>query len=204
METLCTLDLKSAYEARHRILKQVADEIRSALHEILRDVPRVDLISVRAKSVERFLEKAQRREWEDPLRDIQDQIGARVVVFYRSDVEVVARRILTHFNAIENRPSEEHDPRIFGYQARHCLCYIPQDIQDRTESPVDFFELQVCTLFQHAWAEAEHDLGYAAQTPLDFEERRKIAWAAAQAWGADEIFDDIWRSRVNQQEAPER
>jgi ppGpp synthetase/RelA/SpoT-type nucleotidyltranferase len=197
INTTHTLDLEAAYQARYPILKRVASEIAAALREILDDTPRIDLISVRAKSVARFLEKAQRRDWLDPLHDIQDQIGARVVVYYKQDVETTTRTILAHIAAIEDRQPEATDPRIFGYQAKHYVCYVPRAVQVRIESPVDFFELQVCTLFQHAWAEAEHDLGYAAHTPLDYEERRKIAWAAAQAWGADEIFDDIWRSHYS-------
>ena len=55
-----------------------------------------------------------------------------------------------------------------------------------------FFELQIRTLFQHAWAEAEHDVGYKPTQPLKLEERRKIAFTAAQAWGADTIFQELF------------
>ncbi|MCZ7546794.1 MAG: RelA/SpoT domain-containing protein [Anaerolineae bacterium] len=164
-------------------MQRAAGEIAAVLREILHGVPRVDMISVRAKSVERFLEKARREVWQDPLRDIQDQIGARVVVFYKSDVDAVAQTVLSTLRLIEDRQMENPDPRIFGYQGKHFLCAVPPDICARAASPVDFFELQVSTLFQHAWAEAEHDLGYKLEAPLDYEERRKIAWAAAQAWG---------------------
>ena len=189
------MDLKSSYEARYPVLKMVAQEITVSLENLLQNTPRIDIISVRAKTPERFFEKAQRPEWQNPMQDIQDQIGARVVVFYKSDVQPVVECILTHFRHIEDRILENPDPHIFGYQSKHCICYIPQSICERFQSPVDFFELQVSTLFQHAWAEAEHDLGYKAGVPLDFDEKRRIAWAAAQAWGADTIFDEIWRSR---------
>jgi ppGpp synthetase/RelA/SpoT-type nucleotidyltranferase len=55
----------------------------------------------------------------------------------------------------------------------------------------EFFELQIKTLFQHAWSEAHHDIGYKAVRPLTSDERRKMAFTAAQAWGVDVIFEDL-------------
>lgn len=47
------------------------------------------------------------------------------------------------------------------------------------------FELQVRTLFMHAWAEPQHNLGYKSPGDLSKEHRRHLAWIAASAWGAD-------------------
>jgi ppGpp synthetase/RelA/SpoT-type nucleotidyltranferase len=169
--------------------------LSNALHEILGTRPRVDQIAVRVKSLDRILEKAQRMAYKNPLEEVLDQIGTRVVVYYNSDVEPTAQAILTRFRLHEQHVYEAPDPRIFGYQGKHFICYLPPQIHSCAQSPVDFFEVQVSTLFQHAWAEAEHELGYKAELPLDYDEKRKIAWAAAQAWGADIIFDEIWRAR---------
>jgi putative GTP pyrophosphokinase len=58
-------------------------------------------------------------------------------------------------------------------------------------------ELQIKTLFQHAWSEANHDLGYKPDLqPLDPDDERKLAFTAAQAWGADQIFDELYRKRA--------
>ena len=54
-----------------------------------------------------------------------------------------------------------------------------------------FFELQIKTLFQNAWSEANHDLGYKPERELSKDEKRKIAFTSAQAWGADMIFDEL-------------
>jgi GTP pyrophosphokinase len=76
---------------------------------------------------------------------------------------------------------------------------LPSDIirdgMDRSMMPT-FFELQIKTLFQHAWSEAEHDLGYKpGMKPLTPDETRRLAFTAAQAWGADHIFDELFRQR---------
>lgn len=66
----------------------------------------------------------------------------------------------------------------FGYFGRHYVLIVPTDVID---SSVDaklvpsFFELQIKTLFQHAWSEAEHDLGYKpGLKPLTPEEKRRL------------------------------
>jgi putative GTP pyrophosphokinase len=58
---------------------------------------------------------------------------------------------------------------------------------------IDFFELQLKTLFQHAWSEADHDLGYKPSAELSLDQKRRLAFTAAQAWGADLIFDELYR-----------
>ena len=53
------------------------------------------------------------------------------------------------------------------------------------------------TLFQHAWSEAEHDLGYKPGTvPLTSDEKRRLAFTAAQSWGADRVFDELFQERA--------
>jgi putative GTP pyrophosphokinase len=199
VQSAAVADLDHEYQARWPALKDAADLINVLLHECLHDLPHVDAIRTRVKGVTRFVEKAQRinpasgePHYHHPLEDIQDQIGARVVVVYKSDVQPVADRVLAEFCEVEDRLVEQPDPASFGYEARHFVCIIPPDIVRRSASPVSFFELQIATVFQHAWAEANHDLGYKPQRELDYAEQRHIAWAAAQAWGADRIFDEMW------------
>jgi ppGpp synthetase/RelA/SpoT-type nucleotidyltranferase len=57
-------------------------------------------------------------------------------------------------------------------------------------------ELQIKTVFQNAWGEADHDLGYKPTTPLTREQKKKLAFTAAQAWGADMIFDELARELI--------
>jgi len=194
-------NLASAYNERVPTLEAVCAEVEVLLRSILNQTPRIDKIAARTKNTERFVEKAARRDqttgelkYPQPLEEIQDQIALRVVVYFNSDVPPVREKVLQEFREIEDVRKEEPDPGKFGYEAHHFVCVIPPDIIARHHSPVEFFELQVSTLFQHAWAEANHDLGYKETTPLTYDQRKQIAWAAAQAWGADEIFQSLWNT----------
>jgi len=198
------MEVETEYLERFPKLKDAAHALEDELRQFLDGTPRIDGITARAKNPDRFLTKAAKKvdnnrlKYEYPLEEIQDQIGARVIVFYKSDVEEVAKRILKTYRVVEDQRREDPDPGRFGYEAQHFVCALPLEIRSATNCPVEFFELQISTLFQHAWSEANHDLGYKANVPIDYETQRKIALAAAQAWGADMLFDEMFRENVFQ------
>ena len=195
--------LEDLYRERlSRALTPIVRNLQAYLELHFADMERVDRISVRAKGVSRFLGKATKQledgsqKYSDPLYQIQDQIGARIVTFYKCDVarlSEIVERYFTHIEAKEIIPDSESE---FGYFGKHFILFLPEDVFDdsveRDKAP-KFFELQVKTLFQHAWGEAEHDLGYKPDRKLTTEDRRRIAFVSAQAWGADEIFNELFK-----------
>ena len=203
-------DLEQEYQQRFdAALKPVAVALEDQLREIFQPEPRIDRVSVRAKSVDRFLAKASalvdgKPKYSEPLRQIQDQIGARIITFYRSDVDRIAATIQKYYRPIESKDVIPESEWEFGYFGRHYVLLVPSDVVatqiDKTLLP-QFFELQVKTLFQHAWSEANHDLGYKpSATPLSSDAKRRLAFTSAQAWGADHIFDELFRERQAAQE----
>ena len=86
----------------------------------------------------------------------------------------------------------------FGYFGQHYILLIPSDVWELSEESgyISFFELQIKTLYQHAWAEANHDLCYKADRELSSDEKRRIAFTAAQSWGADTIFNELFHSTI--------
>lgn len=164
-------------------------------------MPRVDRVSARAKDPARFVAKAEKKwnnsdtqKYANPLTEIQDQIGVRIVVFYASDVHVVLEKVLEYFKPIEQKSLEPAGHDEFGYFGKHLVAPVPNDVINTAEESLgpQLFELQIKTLFQHAWAECSHDVAYKEMRgSLDADLRRKIAYAAAQAWGADKIFEEL-------------
>jgi len=99
-----------------------------------------------------------------------------------------------YYTPIEKQNIVPDSVREFGYEGKHYIIFIPDAILPVAPpgSYPKLFELQIRTLFQHAWAEAEHDLGYKPTQELTVEEKRRIAFTAAQAWGADSIFQELF------------
>ncbi len=194
------MEVEKEYNERYEnYLKPLANKIQYKLEEDLESVPRIDRVYARAKSPLRFIDKAKKvdqgvSKYNDPLTQIQDQIGARVVVFYTEDIKCIESEIEGYYRFIEKKdliPESEYE---FGYIGKHYVLMIPEDVIDadidRGKIP-KFFELQIKTLFQHAWSEANHDLGYKPEQKLTSHQKRKLAFTAAQAWGADQIFLEL-------------
>jgi len=190
--------LEISYRKRYEsALVPAAARLEDFLRDHLESIPRIDRISTRPKSVLRFLAKAKKVDggkpkYCDPLCQIQDQIGARIVTFYLDDVEVIAKEVEEYFHSIESQVVVPDKDSEFGYFGKHFVLLLPKDVLSADEPEIpNFFELQIKTLFQHAWSEANHDLGYKTDVNLSSDFRRKIAFTSAQAWGADSIFNDL-------------
>ncbi len=193
--------LLAEYKERYdTVLEPIAGALESLIRDHVRDAKRVDRISARAKSPDRFVAKASKlnddgsARYPHPFVQIQDQVGARVVAFYLKDVQRLSELLMKYFTPIEERLIVPDSESEFGYFGLHYVLVLPRDAVPKSILLADapgFFELQIKTLFQHAWSEANHDLGYKPETPLDANQKRLMAYTSAQAWGADREFDRL-------------
>lgn len=185
-------ELRAAYEARLTRLEALALTLERATKQHLEGLPHIDRIAFRAKRVDSFVEKARRKAYESPLDQVEDQVAGRVIVFYRDEIEPMRARLAEIFGAVEEAQHEPEDVSSFSYESFHSIVVIPAALTPEGWSDVErrptTFELQIRTLFQHAYAESEHDLVYKPPLALERDEQRKIAWVAASAWGADEVL----------------
>ncbi|MFV8188152.1 GTP pyrophosphokinase [Streptomyces sp. AF1B] len=195
-------DILESYRKRYGLLKSLVDNLTDVVEDDLTGVPHIDRISFRVKDPGSFFEKSStalvdgQRKYANPLREIEDQVAGRVIVFYSSDIGSVSGVLEDTFRRVESEVREPEDESAFGYESYHHIFLIPEHHKpdgwyDEEDMPITF-ELQVRTLFMHAWAEPQHDLGYKGGE-LSREVRRKLAWVAASAWGADRTMDEIYR-----------
>ena len=181
-------------------LRVVAQKLQDHIEGFLGHIPNVERVTARAKDPKGYAEKASRKDddgnlrYQNPLSQIQDQIGARVIVFYHQDVEAVTAEVERYFQPIEQKELIPESEWEFGYFGRHLVIPLPGDVVPK-EIEVDqvprFFELQVKTLFQHAWSEANHEIGYKSPGTLSSSQQRRLAYTAAMAWGADREFAEL-------------
>lgn len=162
----------------------------------------VHSITFRAKDVESFERKAARVSPDDPLSpryrdpfdEITDKAGVRIITYFPSNVQSVAKIISSQFDIIEAIERAPVQPDRFGYQSLH---YIAGYTSDRTDLPeYEKFsglvaEIQVRTILQHAWAEIEHDIQYKATEVLPSSIRRRFAALAGLIEIADREFQAI-------------
>src|SRR5438105_1276990 len=116
--------LRQEYTRRSKvILEPLATSVEQHLLEHLRGHARIDNVRARAKSIDRFMAKAMKLnsdrtpKYSDPLNQIQDQVGARIVVFYLGDVERICNDIVRrYFRSIEDRAIVPDSPKEFDYE----------------------------------------------------------------------------------------
>jgi predicted RNase H-like nuclease/ppGpp synthetase/RelA/SpoT-type nucleotidyltranferase len=206
------------YAARHPELQQAADAFVGLVTTVLDDAG-INYLSVtgRAKSVASFAAKAARtvdgeRVFADPLRDITDQIGVRVITYVHSDVAAVASllddQVVVHDDRDLGRETASQGR--FGYASRHLL--IGLDAARESQPAYELLrgrvaQVQIRTVLQHAWAEFEHDIRYKGSIPdehvPDFD--RRFTLAAGLLELADQEFSTIrdrLQERIVQEDLP--
>ena len=164
-------------------------------------------ISARAKTVESFRTKAGKQSedglaprYPEPLVDITDQIGARIITYLPESVDRTCEILRSELRVEEDIDKGERTRRRggFGYASRHFLVRLDPTRAGSLEYKSmgnKVFEVQVRTAAQHTWAEFEHDVRYKVAIP---EERkpefdRRFTLAAALMELADSEFTEIDR-----------
>ncbi|MGC1208116.1 MAG: DUF429 domain-containing protein [Ornithinimicrobium sp.] len=184
-------------------------EAYTALVTELLDDAGINYLSVtgRTKSIASFAVKAHRRidgrpEFTDPMREITDQIGVRVITFVHSDVSAVADLLAAQMTVLDDRDmgQETAQQGRFGYSSRHIL--VAADAPDPTSifaTQPHRASVQVRTVLQHAWAEFEHDIRYKGTIPQEQvpDLDRRFTLAAGLLELADREFSTI-RDRLQE------
>ena len=179
------------YAARHPELVTAAAEAVAVIGTIL-DEAGINYLTIdgRAKGIASFAEKATRTEdgvplYADPLTDIGDQLGVRVITYVRDDVEAVAALLGEQLPVLDDRDFGEltASQGRFGYASRH----LQVEIEGR------MVQVQLRTVLQHAWAEFEHDIRYKGTVPAEHasEFDRRFTLAAGLLELADQEFSAI-------------
>lgn len=171
-----------------------------ALVTALLDDAGINYLSVtgRTKTVTSFAAKAERevdgqRIYQDPLTEITDQIGLRVITFVHGDVSAVADVLAEEFTILDDRDLGEETARDgrFGYASRHLLVAVEDG--ETTDLAGHRASIQVRTVLQHAWAEFEHDIRYKGSIPVEHARDldRRFTLAAGLLELADREFTTI-------------
>jgi ppGpp synthetase/RelA/SpoT-type nucleotidyltranferase len=194
----------AAYAADHEALVLAGAEAVELVTSVL-DEAGINYLSVsgRTKSIASFAEKATRtldgvRLYTDPLREIGDQLGVRVITYVRDDVDAVADLLGDQVVVNDDRDlgRETASEGRFGYASRHLQ--IALDAAREGQPAYAHLggrnvQVQIRTVLQHAWAEFEHDIRYKGTVPAehahDFD--RRFTLAAGLLELADQEFATI-------------
>ena len=198
------------YAATYDAVRTAADGWVELVTAVLDDAG-INYLSVtgRAKGVASFAAKAGRvvdgvLAFPDPLNQITDQVGVRVITYVHSDVDAVADLLADQVVVHDDRDmgQETASEGRWGYASRHLLVGLDAG---REEQPAYVAlgtrraQVQIRTVLQHAWAEFEHDIRYKGDVPDEHapDLDRRFTLAAGLLELADREFATI-RDRLQE------
>lgn len=155
----------------------------------------VQIQSMRPKDVDSAIGKLARKPYKDPLVEMTDLVGVRIVVPLSLEL-VRASEILessTEWDYAKARDPEgeaQADPERFGYQSVHYELWPKHDreLGDVLVEKGTACEVQLRTLLQHAYAEVTHDHLYKSALAPPAKATRFMASSMALIETTDHLF----------------
>lgn len=146
------------------------EKFRKSIENVIREIlnsenAKSHFINSRAKSLESFEKKIRDAIGFDP-KMMQDLAGVRIICYVKDDVEKICRIIESNFDIDELRSrnkSKVLEENEVGYRTIQYVAKFPDSrtgLTDFKKYKDQFFEIQVRTILQHAWAEIQHDSMY--------------------------------------------
>lgn len=186
------LDVRPRYE-------QLCNEAAYILQKRLDDQNvEYSAITCRAKTLSSFVEKLSRKHYADPLNDVTDLAGVRIVYLYKSDLSTIEKMIEADFDVEEKVDKlEEQESDRFGYGALHYLVRLGRKSAGARYDDLKglICEMQIRTVLQDAWAILNHHLSYKQESDVPKHLRREISSLSGSLEIADNTFDRIRASR---------
>ncbi len=196
-----TLQFFENYRDSIAEFEAAALEAREAVAGLLRgNVRGVQAIESRAKDPHSLLDKLRRKEYPNPSEQVKDLIGVRVITQYPDDAEAAAEILSPGFE-IDREESydkfEELEAKVFDYRSIHLVARLHESDADITKAlRRRWFEIQVRSLLQHAWAEVDHEIKYKSGIAFPKPLERRFAAIAGSLETLDQAFIDMRGSRA--------
>lgn len=193
------------YQKVRSLYEEYASVIRNILSEAF-DAQSIKIHSIeaRAKTIDSFGDKAatpardnpNKPYYPNPLSDITDLTGVRIIVFFPRTLDLVDSIIKAQFDVLERSDKTLSLVREekFGYGSIHYLIRLKENrtgLLEYSRFKDLVAEIQIRTILQHSWAEIEHDIQYKAVETIPTTIRRRFMSLAGLLEIADREFQAI-------------
>lgn len=187
------------YERFRPLYERLVAEVRYVLNERLRETNvKVAQIPGRAKTMESFKEKVQRKRYKDPLKETTDLAGVRVVCYYETDLDAVDE-IITKAFEVHERVDKTGGLGVdkMGYHGRSMIITLGEHYRGTRYDGITTLkcEIQVRTVLQDSWALISHHLVYKEEEAIPQRLRRDLNNVASLMEIAQRVFDTVREKR---------
>lgn len=191
------VNLRSEYEKMLPNFKRLEEEALFILGPALNETDiKIHSITSRVKTVDSFIDKAQRMEYSQPFSQIHDAVGIRVVCLFLSDIPRIGEIVRKCFLVLsEDNKIEDYDISAFGYLSVHFVVKMKKEYSGpRYDQIADTpFEIQVRTIAMHSWATISHYLDYKSEMDVPKPLRRDFYALSGLFYVADTHFEMFFK-----------
>ena len=127
MAALDRTKLLEDFKAAHPFYERLREEVQFILNKQLIDakIP-IHAIEQRIKSIESAIKKAERDELTDPLNQLNDILGFRIICLFLSDIDRIFTLIKKNFKILEVDDKRfTKGESVFGYLSFHVIANLP-------------------------------------------------------------------------------
>jgi ppGpp synthetase/RelA/SpoT-type nucleotidyltranferase len=185
------------YESDYLKYISISNQLEKLIREIIltTDIP-FHLVATRPKTPLSLRLKILEKKYSNPVAQLTDKLGVRVITYYADGVDQVVDKLIEEFEINHHKSIDKRTalgPKEFGYRSVHIIAKLKGS---RVRSPEysslagEWFEIQVRSLLEHAWAEIEHEVVYKSGVKYPKDYLRKFSALA----GTLEILDESFRS----------
>jgi ppGpp synthetase/RelA/SpoT-type nucleotidyltranferase len=155
-------------------------------------------VTSRVKTIKSLCDKAEAKELGDPLTELTDIVGIRIVALFLGDIEKILTLLQKTFDVqhIDNK-IEKGDLARFGYMSVHLLAKIKASFAGTRYDAIKplVFEIQIRTIAMDAWASASHYLDYKSEEDIPADLKRDFHALSGLFYVADKHFEMFFRNR---------
>ncbi|MFN2339712.1 MAG: GTP pyrophosphokinase family protein [Halanaerobium sp.] len=186
------------YQNQRHNYSDLRAEVEVILREALNENEMIfHRIESRVKTAESFREKASRNKYNDPINEITDLTGIRIITLFEKEIHQISDIIKGLFKIDYSRSEDKADlldADKMGYKSIHYIAELSQEKISETELESFAglkFEIQIRSILQHAWAEIEHDRNYKFKGELPKRLQRRFYALAGMLEIADREFNTL-------------
>ena len=189
------------YLARTPLFARLAAEVEFALGTITEQQGiKTHSITSRVKELKSLIEKCREKEIDDPLTEVVDLVGVRVVVLFLSDLPRLDEVIGETFDVHESDDKVlGGDPASFGYMSVHYVGTLRDEHSGPRYDDLKKirFEIQARTIGMDAWANVSHYLDYKGESSVPEDLKKDFFALSGLFYVADQHFE-IFASRARE------
>lgn len=186
------------YNDNKAIYERFSKEIEEIIIKILKaqKIP-YQSVSHRVKEKESYLNKCRNEKYTNPIEQIMDVSGIRIIAYTNQDVSDICKILRDEFLIDKGNSGNKADMLAtdkVGYLSVHYILQLSKkrlELAEYKEYENLKCEVQVRTLLQHAWAEIEHDRNYKFAGVLPNEIKRRFYLVAGALELMDYEFDKL-------------